>query len=140
MDPRLEGPLASQSSATEANCVLVTMTNYIRRVLSTDYFAERSRSRVSRVTELRHRVYFISTLILQSRSHRVFSFSFIRFDLVHLYPRSDTRESFCITIIFQSVVYSIFARIHTFLFLIFSNQPPLFFARSVYSYSERREN
>lgn len=137
MDPRLEGPLASQSSATEANCVLVTMTNYIRRVLSTDYFAAVESFSSDRAAPP---VYFISTLTLQSRSHRVFSFSFIRFDLVHLYPRSDTRESFCITIIFQSVVYSIFARIHTFLFLIFSNQPPLFFARSVYSYSERREN
>lgn len=77
MDPLASRDLWPAGAQPPERTVLATTTNYIRRVLSTDYFAERSRSRVSRAaTELRHPYilyYSVSTLISYSRSSSLIS-------------------------------------------------------------------
>lgn len=83
MDPLASRDLWPAGAQPPERTVLATTTNYIRRVLSTDYFAERSRSRVSRAaTELRH-----PYILFRFDFNIVFSFFLILFDL-HLYPRS----------------------------------------------------
>lgn len=87
MDPLASRDLWPAGAQPPERTVLATTTNYIRRVLSTDYFAERSRSRVSRAaTELRH-----PYILFRFDSNIVFSF--FLFDL-HLYPRGYTQIPF----------------------------------------------
>lgn len=110
MDPLASRDLWPAGAQPPERTVLATTTNYIRRVLSTDYFAERSRSRVSRAaTELRH-----PYILFRFDSNIVFSF--FLFDL-HLYPRSRIHSNtFCIAIVHWNPYCTRYSHGYTFLF------------------------